>query len=106
MVQPRVGPAKQNGPCQEPSTAVSVSVTDPWHHLSPGTELEAALRPAGGAGAGPQRRAPAPGPRLSGRGEADASSEEDGQDADGGAAGLRPLLPAHQRPQRPQEVRA
>ncbi|XP_025134342.2 orexin receptor type 1 isoform X3 [Bubalus bubalis] len=76
---------------------------DPWHHVSPGQELEAALSPAGGPGARPGCRAPASGPRLPGRGEADASSEEDSQDADGGAAGLCPLLPAHQCPQRPQE---
>lgn len=80
--------------------------TDPWHHLGPGEELEAALGPVGGPGAGPGCRAPASGPCLPGRSEADAGSEEDGQDADGGAAGLCPLLPAHQCPQCPQEVRA
>ena len=85
---------------------LSVCWTDPWHHVSPGQELEAALSPAGGAGARPGCRAPASGPRLPGRGEADAGSEEDSQDADGGAAGLCPLRPAHQCPQRPQEVRA
>ncbi|XP_046517908.1 orexin/Hypocretin receptor type 1 isoform X4 [Equus quagga] len=76
---------------------------DPRHHLGPREKVEAALRPVGGPGAGPECEAPASGPRLPGRGEADASSEEDGQDADGGAAGLRPLLPAHQCPQCPQE---
>ena len=89
-----------------PTAAVCVCWTDPRHHVSPGEELEEALRPAGGPGAGRGRRGPASGPCLPGRGKANASSEEDGQDADGGAAGLCPLLPAHQCPQCPQEVRA
>lgn len=104
---PRVQPCKQNTPPKGLyPQLLSVCWTDPWHHVSPGQELEAALSAAGGPGARPGCRAPASGPCLPGRGEADASSEEDSQDADGGAAGLCPLLPAHQCPQRPQEVRA
>lgn len=103
---PRVQPSKAEHPSQGAVPTTAVCWTDPWHHVSPGQELEAALSPAGGPGARPGCRAPASGPRLPGRGEADASSEEDSQDADGGAAGLCPLLPAHQCPQRPQEVRA
>lgn len=100
-VQPEAGPGKGDPP--ENSTRLCCLVwTDPGHHSGPGAELEAAL----GGGAGPEHRAPAPGPGLPGRGKADESSEEDGQDADGGAAGLCPLLPAHQCPQCPQEVRA
>ena len=77
-------------------------VADPGDVVGAAEEVavSAVLRP----GRRPRGVRPRPYERRVGGGQADPSTQEDGAHADGGAVGVRSVLPAHQPPQRHEEV--